>query len=875
MLLYPDDRMQRLGFLLFFLLLNFSARSQEFFFEEHHLLKKIEDVQVFRVLQDRVGFLWIGTNKGLFKFNGKKFKRFAGQDLPDENVTALAEDSLGRIWTGFKNGKISILENEKFTLFEPAEGMPKLPISDILFDKRGLLWFSTLNDGTYYFLNSRLYRLDDIDGMPDLFCYDLEEDGDGNIWVGTDGGVAVCSFHDNAVEIKVLNYSTGLPDNIVRKILREKNGNMYLGMQESGVAIYQKQNQKIIPITAGWSGGSVNDILKTNEWLWVASENGLYPIDLLKVNSNSKPQFKEQVISLANDAEGNFWIGTKTNLIRSLGNQLEFVKSTPTLNVLAIAIDQTGSLWYSDGKTLIRQMTDGTIAYPLANTAYKSKGIISLYADDRGVIWAGLYGEGILRIDSKTYQVKILNAGLRNGSVLNISGKGNKIWLATLGGASEVDIDKLTIKNYSTENGLSTDYIYQVFTDSKNRTWFATDRNGVDMLDAKGFHHFQEGFDAKVVYGLAEDSEHHIWANVQGVGLLKFDEKRFMIAESQKKMHGTDINVLTQDQLGRLVAMHETGIDFFDSAKNQFHFLDEASGLRNIKPNLNAVAQDARGKIYVGTDHGIVIFLAQNNIQQWPKPHIGEFKIDGQFFDLKKTDRLSYDQNNITITFEGFWYQNPDAVSFSYRLENFDADWISTLNNSVTYSQLPPGDYTFQLKASANNEFTSAAPSSIHFVIRPPFWRTYLFYTIVIASIAVGSYFFIYLRQRKLVADKHELEVKVRLRTLEIENKTMEIQAQAEEIKGINENLEELVRSRTAELEYKNKALEDYAFINAHQLRAPVASILGLIHLMQKLDLKEEEKEYLAHLKDSARKLDDVVTSITEAIERGEFRSPS
>ncbi|HLZ17796.1 MAG TPA: histidine kinase dimerization/phospho-acceptor domain-containing protein, partial [Cyclobacteriaceae bacterium] len=107
-----------------------------------------------------------------------------------------------------------------------------------------------------------------------------------------------------------------------------------------------------------------------------------------------------------------------------------------------------------------------------------------------------------------------------------------------------------------------------------------------------------------------------------------------------------------------------------------------------------------------------------------------------------------------------------------------------------------------------------------------------------------------------------------------IESKTHEIQAQAEEIKGINENLETLVRERTIELERKNKAIEEYAFINAHELRAPVASILGLIHLMQKLELNNDEKVYLEHLQQSAKKLDAVVGSITEAIERGDFKLP-
>jgi signal transduction histidine kinase len=108
----------------------------------------------------------------------------------------------------------------------------------------------------------------------------------------------------------------------------------------------------------------------------------------------------------------------------------------------------------------------------------------------------------------------------------------------------------------------------------------------------------------------------------------------------------------------------------------------------------------------------------------------------------------------------------------------------------------------------------------------------------------------------------------VRVQNEEIKLRNHEILAQAEEINGINENLENIVRERTAELEKKNKALEEYAFINAHKLRSPVASILGLINLMKKVQTTDEGKDVLEHLEISAEKLDDVVTSITKAIER-------
>src|SRR6478736_10470815 len=107
--------------------------AQSPFFQSYSLLKKNETVAVNKILQDKTGFIWLGTNKGLFKFDGIRYRRFLGIDnLPDENVTALAQDSIGRLWIGFNNGRISILEKNTITDFKPEEGLPSKPISDIL-----------------------------------------------------------------------------------------------------------------------------------------------------------------------------------------------------------------------------------------------------------------------------------------------------------------------------------------------------------------------------------------------------------------------------------------------------------------------------------------------------------------------------------------------------------------------------------------------------------------------------------------------------------------------------------------------------------------------------------------------------------------------
>lgn len=878
---------------IFFLLASLNAFSQTPYFQSYFLLKKNEPVHINMIFQDKTGFIWFGTDKGLFKFNGKSYEHFTVSDsLPENNVTAIAQDSAGRIWTGHKNGAIAFLKNRSFVSFNPAEGTAVAPISDIIFDRNGVMWFSTLNDGLYYYSRERLFRLDDVEGMPDIYVYDLMEDADGNIWAGTDGGVALCRLENGKVKIDVLNYEDGLADNIVKKIVTDQDKTVLLATEDAGLIRYDAGSKQFSPIGTKWPYGGITDFSIDGNKIWISTTRpGLVVFDRDRNESahyNIESAFNPGSIStLLKDREGNIWAGSRSGVVRTSGDKLAFIESfgmAKDVNVLAVAVDKNNDIWFSTNEGLFKRSINesGEITFkkPLAGTSLESFRVISLFVGEDGFIWAGLYGQGVLRIHPVSGRITHLSNELRNGNVLSITGKGNIIWLATLGGGERITLtgDKFTIKNFSTQNGLSSDFIYQVFIDGRDRVWFGTDGKGVDMLDDKGFHHIEDGLPSAVVYGFAEDRAHQIWVNVQGNGIYRLHDTHFVALDSNLQLRDNNINCLAADRAGNLMVMHDLGIDVLDINKSRIRYFNEDTGIRSKRATLNAVSKDSQGNLFIGTDGGIIRYVA-SEILTGTEPYvtIDAFKVFNQRINFTGVPVLAHDENSVTVNFSGLWFQNPESLSFQYKMENYDEDWILTRDNTVTYSKLPAGDYTFNVKVSDNHDFTHANLASVRFSIRPPFWKTPVFYVLCVVVLVTGGFVFIRFRERKLVHDKQVLEIKVEERTREIQLKTEEIQAQneeimaqAEEINGINENLEMLVKERTAELEKKNKALEEYAFINAHKLRSPLASILGLINLLSKSPLDEDTKIIKQHLQRRADELDDVVRSITEAIERGE-----
>jgi ligand-binding sensor domain-containing protein len=877
------------NFLLFFLFIIGFAYGQAPYFQSYYLLRKNEPVQINTVFQDRTGFIWLGTNKGLFKYDGIGSKRFTKSDsLPDENVTAIAQDSLGRIWTGHKNGELAIIDNESIKKFSPSEGSAAESISDILFDNDGNLWFSTLNDGLYYFIDDRLFRLDDTDGMPDLFIYDIAQDNEGRIWAGTDGGAVICELKNKKASLKVISYKQGLPDNIIKKIVFGNDGSVWLGTEDAGVIKYDPTSgQSKTLASEEWKYGTVTDFVIDGSQFWISTLKGglvVYNQQTKKskvLNQNDKDNTRFVSINkLLKDREGNIWIGSKTGLSRTYGDYIEYLNTLEPAqdkNIVALTVDKEGNIWFSNSyglyKRALKEDGNASVEKQLTGTAFQKYTVISLYTDAQGYIWAGLYGEGILRIHPRSGKITYLNKELRNGNILSITGKGNIVWLATLGGATRIKIEgeKLDVTNYGSEEGLISDYIYQVFIDSRDQIWLATDGKGVDRFDGRMFHHYSDGLNSKVIYGFAEDNDHNIWVNAQADGLYELTDTGFNPIAKEVRLRDRNISSLSSDAEGNLVIAHDFLIYIYNQKNNKIHYLGEELGLNEHKPNLNAISKDLQGRLFIGTDNGIVIYSApESGMMNSPTPDIYSLKIFNKLVPIASDLEFDYNQNNMTINYLGFWYQNPNDLIFQYKMEDYDLDWISTRDHFAIYSSLPPGDYIFKLRASATGDFKEAKEATLHFIVNPPFWRTMAFYLFVILVIVASGYSYIKYRERKLISDNQVLEGKVEERTQEIQKKNEEILAQAEEIKSMNDNLEELVEERTSELEIKNKALEEYAFITAHNLRAPVASILGLIHLALKLELKEEEKEILIHLKDSADKLDAIVRSITEAIEKGD-----
>ncbi|MCB9040648.1 MAG: hypothetical protein H6557_28810 [Lewinellaceae bacterium] len=237
--------------IIFILCLSFLAApagGQSPFFVEHPPGEVYRDVKMSLVFEASDGFLWFGSGQGLFRYDGQEYQQFLAPDsLADNNrVSAIFEDKIGRFWVGYEDGRIFQMDKDRqLKLWQPEEGLPAVRISGFGQDGDGRIWLATYGEGLYYFDGQRMYNINTDDGMLGNDVYTMVMDEKRAVYgTGTDGGISVCSVRNGEKStVRNITRADYLPDEIVRAILPDDQGNFWIGTYDAGVCYYDTEKQ--------------------------------------------------------------------------------------------------------------------------------------------------------------------------------------------------------------------------------------------------------------------------------------------------------------------------------------------------------------------------------------------------------------------------------------------------------------------------------------------------------------------------------------------------------------------------------------------------------------------------------------------------------
>ncbi|MBN1337901.1 MAG: histidine kinase [Bacteroidales bacterium] len=748
-----------------------AAPAQEYSFSEWLTAGNLDNARMQALCQDHKGFMWTGTSRGLYRYDGYELEEVMLPGSSGVSVTCLFEDSAHRLWAGLENGSMYRSAGNYFLPVEYEGIALQNRIVSIAEDIQGNIWAGVYGEGILVMGSDTMYFIHSENGLSDNYIHTLVSDHSGKIWAGTDNGIHIFYPDTSGFSIHSLTIADGLPDFIVTVLAVHPDGRIAAGFHDRGFCLIDPDHYNIsIPQQAApWSYGPVISLLALENTLWVSSENGgLSGYDFrsgtLSPLEGRGHAFPSGISRMTVDLEGNIWLMNPAGIHRSFGEKLTFYygfDGHAFMNVHTLLAGNNGILWLSDDTGLYSFNPDqkGSMKRaPLPAKMMKQK-IMSLYEDPHGYIWAGTFGQGILRIDPENFSINEFgeNDGLINGNVLTIAVDRRHIWFGTLGGVSRYTLDessdqpfiKPVFENFGAEEGLSNHYIYHIYVDYEGKTWFATDGSGVFYYDEGKFINIAEGapYAGEVIYSVVRDSSGTLWMNAAHNGLLKYDgntvEKVFHDnAHKSGSFSGIAINSNNE-----LIIAYDDGIDVLDIETGNVIHYEENAGLAGANPDLNTLQTDKEGNTWAGISRGLIRYAPSDHpFRKKPVPLIDKVAVFLQETEILENAVFQYHENHFTFYYTGLWYQQQEKVRYLVRLDGHDLSWMPTGNRYAVYSGLSPGSYTFRVKASLYDSFNGADEASFSFTIREPFWTRGWFY--LIAGAAMLSVILVIIRQR-------------------------------------------------------------------------------------------------------------------------------
>lgn len=832
------------------------AQSKNLIFNNINIEQGISQSTIEDIFQDSEGYIWLGTNDGLNRYNGYEFKIYNYEEyqnsISHNGITDITEDKYGNIWVNTVSGVNKInKKTEKISNYTEINGKIKEDsTTEIIVTKDNNILVGTYEGLNIY--NAKEDRFDIIleqkDGILSSCIYSIDEDINGNIWIGTELGLNKLSK-----DFKVLETYTSESE-IYNIFCDDENGFVWAGSDSSGLLKIDTKTKEVTQY--------INDI----------------------EDENSIPA--NQVGAIIRDIKGNLWVGTTNGLARYnekndsfdvYKNKVYDKNSLVYNDVRSIIEDREGVLWVGTYSGISIFDTESSIKYynaGLDDGYLLSENMVhGIYEDDEGYLWIGSRTKGVNIIDRENNTSKSINMEnnnvIQSNSINDITGYKDFIFVATDAGVLKINKKENTIQNYNLEDGLIGENVKDIFVCDKNYLWIGS-TNGLNLLDIENdkiidmTDYVDEGSYVRYVYqgqdgsyyigflrdgGLGiiepnsketkyyknipndktsissnrvryinEDSKGNIWIGTS-YGLNKYDPKTKVFKRyttSDGIANNTIYGVLVDDNDNIWVSTNK-GISQIDTKNNTVNNLSVTDGLQGNEFNGNAAFKSKSGELFFGGINGLNAFYSEdvNSINNKSKVIFDGFKVnDKDYLDI---NGLKFDNNteNIKIKFFTPVYSSNKNISYEYELIGSNSSKATTKENYVIYNDLLPGKYTFKVRAVDSRGDISDS-ETIEFSIKYPFWMS-----------PIACFIYLVIAILFIINNKYKLKYLDRL----VKSRTKELEEQM--IKN-----EELYNNNIKIEENKNKYLVNLS----HELRTPLNVISSTNQLLLELSKKDNIK---------------------------------
>lgn len=817
------------------------------------------------------------------------------QGITGNELNCLLDDPQDSIlWIGTQRAGLNAYDyvNNTFLCYRHDDENPESLITDdvtkIVAATDGNLWITTYWRGVDYFDKKAgkfiHYNTQTVPGLASDNIWSVVDGGDGKLYMGhVHHGFSVLSLKDKKVKNFMYDPEdpVSLPGNGVTCIYKDLSGNIWLGT-DRGLALFNPEAENFIHFHHSEDGvpHTVFDIRQFDgNKLWIAMEfGGIAILDLTQRMFLSPDQVRFQYIkegddeySLSNstvrclfqDSFKNVWAGMWGGGINFLSHESSYFNvysyspiqhSGSSLNnktASSVCVARDGKLWIGTDGGGINVFDKGkrVAVYKEETGDLTDNSIQAALCDSEGNLWFGSFMGGVDFYDVKKKSFHQIFPKDKTGEdVRALYEDAEYVWIGTSNGIYKVRLhDKGIADHYTVENNL----VRCISKDNLNRLWIGTFGGGLGVFD----EHFQcvklfnvtSLFPSNTINTVYMDSQNRMWIGT-GEGLVCFPSSQswdYKVYRSEEGLSDVHIRAITEDNHGNIWVSTNKGISCYIAVKNSFYNYGRWDGVPIVGFMSGSVTHDYDGNIYFGSLNGLCRFNPEMVLAKREAPSaimtglrifvpISERKSEEKMIELHGCPavRLSYMQNNFSVTFNIQNYALADQVEYACMLKGLENSWYTVTDpNNVTFRNIPPGNYCFQVKTRIRNQEWADEIASLDIRIDPPVWLTWwakLFY--ILSGVSV-LYFILHAYKKKLDMESlYELEKK----------------------------------NHEQEQELNNERLRFYTNIT-HELRTPLTLILGPLEDMQKSNsLSGKDSQKISVIHQSAIRLLNLINQILE-----------